>query len=453
MKHRINWHFITNKSEGYNFRWKYFSGKINYKDYRYNQKTPMEKLKMLNVFQKYSNLGNKEKLFINLIKYCNDKHLNVFKYIPFTIILSKNYQYKQTIESLSSLMNYCSSLSSCSKKKKEGYFSSTLYSDLFKMNPHDVNMNHSIDNIVVYFPKAFISSKNYWIVKPIDLYQGLGMKVTNNINEIVAHSKELFKGIEKRTAELKVLSEKMQKEIKPKTYKTCNIIIQKYLDSPLLYYNRKFDIRCYVLVDHCFNVFVCREGHLKACSVNYDLSTTDKFSHLTNYSLQKQCEHFSKFEQGNEISYKQFKQSLLSQGYNADETFKSIFAKMKDLIMLSMNAVGKKLSTVPNALSFQIFGYDFIIDSNLNPYILEINDNPGLEISSELISHLIPRMVDDAFRLTIDKIFDTEYDSEVCSKDENGNFVYKSKYKLEGYDDTENVFEFLCNINKYPLND
>ena len=118
-----------------------------------------------------------------------------------------------------------------------------------------------------------------------------------------------------------------------------------------------------------------------------------------------------------------------------------------------MNAVGKKLSTVPNALSFQIFGYDFIIDSNLNPYILEINDNPGLEISSELISHLIPRMVDDAFRLTIDKIFDTEYDSEVCSKDEKGNFVYKSKYKLEGYDDTENVFEFLCNINKYPLND
>ena len=100
------------------------------------------------------------------------------------------------------------------------------------MNPHEVNMNHSIDNVVVYFPKAFISSKNYWIVKPIDLYQGLGIKVTNNINEVVAHSKELFKGIEKRTAELKMLCDKMQKEIKPKTYKTSNIIIQKYLDSP-----------------------------------------------------------------------------------------------------------------------------------------------------------------------------------------------------------------------------
>lgn len=451
MKHRINWKFVVNKKEGYNFRWKYYSGKINYNNFQYNPKTPMEKLKMLNVFEKYSNLGNKEKMFINLLKYCNEKRLNVFQYVPFTIILSKSFQFKNTIESLSKLIEFCFSLQkSPIKKNQEGYFTSSFYTDLFQIDPHRLN-NGKIDDILIYFPKAFISQQNYWIVKPVDLYQGLGMKVTNNINEIISHSKVLIKGIEKRTSELDSLCEKTNKEIKGKKYRASNIIIQKYLDFPLLYYNRKFDIRCYVLVDHCFNVFLCREGHLKACSVNYSIDTTDKFTHLTNYSLQKKCEMFSKYEQGNEISYKQFKESLQSQGYNGEEDFKKIYSKMKDLILVSMNAVGKKLKTVPNALSFQIFGYDFIIDKYLNPYILEINDNPGLEISSELISHLIPRMVDDAFRLTIDKIFETVYDNEVCSQDEFGNFIYKSKYKLEGYKDTENIFEFLCNINKSPL--
>ena len=51
-------------------------------------------------------------------------------------------------------------------------------------------------------------------------------------------------------------------------------------------------------------------------------------------------------------------------------------------------------------------------------------------------------MLDDAFRLTIDKIFETKYSSECI--DENGK--YKSLYKLDGFTDEENIFEFLCNV-------
>ena len=43
---------------------------------------------------------------------------------------------------------------------------------------------------------------------------------------------------------------------KPTKFYCCNdIIIQKYLDYPLLYQKRKFDIRCFVLVDSNLNVF------------------------------------------------------------------------------------------------------------------------------------------------------------------------------------------------------
>ena len=117
---------------------------------------------------------------------------------------------------------------------------------------------------------------------------------------------------------------------------------------------------------------------------------------------------------------------------------------MKEEIQISMNAVGRKLKGIPKVLSFQIFGYDFIIDKEYNPWILEINDNPGLEISSELISHLIPRMIDDALRLTLDKIFPTEYDKEVIKDGKN----YTSKYHLDGFKDEDNIFEFICNIEQ-----
>jgi hypothetical protein len=53
-------------------------------------------------------------------------------------------------------------------------------------------------------------------------------------------------------------------------------------------------------------------------------------------------------------------------------------------------------------------------------------------------------MIDDAFRLTIDKIFDTEYDPSVYDKSTN---TYKSKFSVDGYSDNENMFEFICNIS------
>ena len=108
-----------------------------------------------------------------------------------------------------------------------------------------------------------------------------------------------------------------------------------------------------------------------------------------------------------------------------------------------MKAVGKKLLRTNPVLSFEIFGYDFIIDNEFNPWLLEINNNPGLAISSSVIEKIIPRMLDDAFRLTIDKVFNTIYDKTCII---NGNYI--SKYKLDGLSDNDNIFEFLCNIKE-----
>ena len=50
----------------------------------------------------------------------------------------------------------------------------------------------------------------------------------------------------------------------------------------------------------------------------------------------------------------------------------------------------------------QLLGYDFMIDENLKLWLIEVNANPCLEESSNLLKMLIPRMLDDAFKLTLD---------------------------------------------------
>jgi hypothetical protein len=227
-----------------------------------------------------------------------------------------------------------------------------------------------------------------------------------------------------------------------KMYCSNEIIIQKYLDKPLLYFKRKFDIRCFVLVDSNLNIFFCKEGHLKGSSELYDLNNTNKLIHITNYSLQKKSSKFEQYEDGNEISYNDFKKYMKEKDIPIDK-FNYMINQMKYLVEISIKSVGMKLIKSNPVLCFEIFGYDFIIDNDFNPWILEINNNPGLCISSPVIQKLVPRMLDDAFRLTIDKVFETRYSPEVI--DSNGN--YMSKYKLDGYSDEENIFEFLCNVN------
>jgi len=78
---------------------------------------------------------------------------------------------------------------------------------------------------------------------------------------------------------------------------------------------------------------------------------------------------------------------------------------MKELISLSIESVKMKINSNQRKNCFEIFGYDFIIDSTFHIWLIEANTNPCLEESSRLLEILLPRMIDDAFKLTLDVTF------------------------------------------------
>jgi hypothetical protein len=58
--------------------------------------------------------------------------------------------------------------------------------------------------------------------------------------------------------------------------------------------------------------------------------------------------------------------------------------------------------------------------------LIEINTNPGLEESSPWIKLIVPRMLDDALRLTIDQLFETKYDFDLVTKSVKENNIYEN---------------------------
>jgi len=82
---------------------------------------------------------------------------------------------------------------------------------------------------------------------------------------------------------------------------------------------------------------------------------------------------------------------------------------------------------------FEIFGYDFMFDFDLKPWLIEVNTNPCLEEPNQLLGMLIPRMLDDAFKLTLDVLFPAL--PHVC---EPGPRV--QHFKVAGRSDEENLW-------------
>jgi len=71
---------------------------------------------------------------------------------------------------------------------------------------------------------------------------------------------------------------------------------------------------------------------------------------------------------------------------------------MKNMVQDTIKAVSRKVD--PNRLNntFEIFGYDFMIDEDMNPWMIEVNTNPCFELSSPYLARLIPAMVENALK-------------------------------------------------------
>ncbi|CAI2383827.1 unnamed protein product [Moneuplotes crassus] len=246
---------------------------------------------------------------------------------------------------------------------------------------------------------------NLWIIKPGECSnRGNGIKVCVSIEQIKSYIKQS----------------------KRKSY-----IIQKYISDPLLYNERKFDIRLFGLftsINGTKRAYFYQGGYIRTSSEEFDLEDAhDPFIHLTNDAIQSKAEDYGRYENCNKLSFNEFEKYLLE--HKRVSFYDKIYPKIKRIVKDTFTCAGNILdpkcdSKSPDQCCFELFGFDFMIDSDLKVYLIEVNTNPCLETPCSLLSCIIPNVLDNTFRLTFDLCYPNPYNTITSD-----NCTYLSKFE------------------------
>lgn len=161
-----------------------------------------------------------------------------------------------------------------------------------------------------FSPKEKIPMKhcanNIWLVKPAACNQGKGIEIFNELNDIVRF-------------------------VSSRQANTC-WVVQKYIERPLLFKQRKFDIRIWVLVNQKQDIFFYKHGYLRTSSDEYALDNGNNYVHLTNNCLQKYGNNYGKHEEGNTVGFEVFQEYL-------DEMYPEYKLNVKDHFVTRMKDI------------------------------------------------------------------------------------------------------------------
>lgn len=230
-----------------------------------------------------------------------------------------------------------------------------------------------------YWPKY--SQKNFkWIIKPPASARGTGIKVVNR-----------WAQIPKR---------------KP-------IIVQKYIERPLLINGSKFDLRLYVLVTSInpLRVYMYHNGLVRFASVKYSSKNdtlNDRCMHLTNYSINKFSSNYSKNEDVNAChGHKWTLKSLWTYLESRNVDTSGLWGAMRNLVLRTIlageNSIYNmiKLNVESKYSTFELFGFDVLLDSDLVPWLLEVNISPSLHSDLPLDAHVKAPLVQAVFNTAL----------------------------------------------------
>ncbi|XP_061399048.1 LOW QUALITY PROTEIN: tubulin monoglutamylase TTLL4 [Musca vetustissima] len=212
-----------------------------------------------------------------------------------------------------------------------------------------------------------VARRTKWIVKPPASARGTGISIVNKWSQFP---------------------------------KDLPLVVQKYIERPLLINDNKFDMRIYVVLTSInpLRLYMYKDGLARFASVKYSSelnSLDDVCMHLTNYSINKFSESYDKNEDVNACQgHKWTLQSLWSCLEERGVNTKRLWATLRNLVIKALISGEAGLNRMYRQNvnfrynCFELFGFDVLLDENLVPWLLEINISPSLHSDLPLDLHV-----------------------------------------------------------------
>eukprot|EP01137_Pigoraptor_chileana_P035743 Opistho-2@30235 len=219
-----------------------------------------------------------------------------------------------------------------------------------------------------------------WIVKPANGGGGSGIKVVDGLGGVLS----LCNGIRGNS-------------------NAKEIIAQPYVGTPLLIDGHKFDLRIYLVVMSVspLRLYMYSEGLVRFASVAYDHNATDggsKEQYLTNTSINKKVKAIDDLV----WSFAHLRSHLADNGADPDVIFGRIHMHIAMAFVASEPAFRARFKDIGDnytcAECYHFLGVDVIINSDLQPSIIEMNGLADL-------SDNLPAMKATLVAATLDIVF------------------------------------------------
>jgi len=344
------WKEVPNFNLNFNFKWQPFSKGLRFDQLSFTQK------QMVNHFEYHAEVTTKDGLFKNMLSYAQSHKLNVFDYVPLTFTVDLDNDPKGS--DLDKFVQ-CYNMLDVAQFNKIDKFEGEEYEKIFRLICAKISTltftkekRASINMRGKLYPTHY-AGQNLWILKPTGFNRGRGISVFDSIDKLRTLLKEYSEGVpEDFTVPVQInpivstpsisqappiMSQTEQISTHasvpqmnndksgnidngmvggfsninnlPCIIKTRTFVIQKYIERPLLIHGRKFDIRCWALIADDMKLYYFKEGYIRTSSSEFtmDKQTIEKKDiHLTNNAVQKFCEGYGKFEDGNQLSFPMF---------------------------------------------------------------------------------------------------------------------------------------------------
>ena len=226
---------------------------------------------------------------------------------------------------------------------------------------------------------------NLWIYKPGNESRGRGIEITWRFNSLRRKYEKLGG--------------------RPITKKRDQAIIQRYIQSPLLLDGRKSEIRVYWVVVSLepLLVLLYPEATVRLNSLPYKLDDFEnQLVHVTNVYQQKNHPDYDPSVT--------LKWSFSQLGKYLHETLglcepdfleKHLIPRVRAILATVSHAAKDTLTSEypEQGDCFAVFGADIIIDSNLRPWLSEVQKGPGLSFNDAVKRNVIPPMLSEAAKI------------------------------------------------------